>query len=179
MFKRMCLNCGKQMLFKEGIKIRQFCSKQCSEAFKEKEYNHPSNGPVMPHLKAENITDEGYIALVKALVSRTSLDVTHFKPGTRARMDAEQFFESDYFTALTGLDGEPILRKLHEEYERKYKHKKNRYRMRKIRCVETGVEYESINAAAADYNVSSKSLYDALHDANITLCGWHWRYVEE
>lgn len=179
MFKRKCQECGQRMVFKAGVKIRQFCSKECSDAFHEKEYNHPSTGPVMPHLKAEDITDEGYIALVKAIVARASHDVTHFKPGTRVRVEAEQFFESDYFTALTGLDGAAILRELHREYEERCKHKKPNYSTCKVRCVETGVVYESIKDAADEYGLSPKSIYNVCKGYDKTAAGMHFEYVKE
>ena len=176
MFKRKCHECGKQMFFKVEQPIKPFCCKECSDKWHERDYNDPKNGPVMPRLKKENITDEGYVAIVKAIIGRAGRDVSNFKPGTRCRVLAEEFFRTEYFAALTGLDGEAVLRDLQKSHKER---KRGGLRMRKVLCVETGVEYESINAAAADHNVHSKTLFDALHGRGYTADGLHWKFVEE
>ena len=156
MYRRKCHECGKQLLFKGDQQIKPFCCKECSDKWHERDYNAPENGPVMPRLKKEDITDEGYLALVKAIIGRAGQDVMHFKPGTQVRANAENFFRTEYFAALTGLDGEAVLRDLREAHKER---KKSGLRRRKVLCVETGSVYESITTAAADYNVYSKSLY--------------------
>jgi len=163
------------MEFVLGAHIKPFCSKRCSDIHKDKIYNNPGNGPEMPRLNASKISDDGYVAIVKAIVSRAGRDVMNFKPGTRVRLQAEEFFRSEYFATLTGLDGEAVLRDLQKNQK---KRKKGGLRMRKVLCVETGVEYESINAAAADHNVHSKTLFDALHGRGYTADGLHWKFVE-
>lgn len=180
MARRKCNFCGKEMHFKMGTPIKQFCSLQCSNMHKEKLFAREESGPVMPPLKAEDITDEGYIALVKTIVARASHDVTHFKPGTQVRVQAEKFLESEYFSALTGLDGQAILRDLREEYN-KNKHRPNEdkaFVRRRVRCVETDKEYKSIKAAAEACKISTKTLWDHLNGGSKTAAGLHWEYVE-
>lgn len=179
MIKRRCSWCKKVMVFKLGEPIKSFCSKQCYGMDKEKRFASEDSGPPMPPLKVENITDEGYIALMKAVVSRAGQDVTKFKPGTQIRVSAEKFFESEWFSALTGLDGKPILRELQEEYKRKHKHKKLNYSTSPVRCVETGMVYESIKAAGETFAVSPKSIYNVCKGYDKTAGGMHWEYVKE
>jgi hypothetical protein len=170
------------MYFQAGVHIRQFCCKKCSDKFKEKQYNSPETGPVMPHLKAENITDEGYIALVKAVVSRASHDVTHFKPGTQVRIQAEKFFESEYFATLTGLDGHAVLRDLLNQGKKKKPDKsvaKPKNKGRPVQCIETGVVYGSIKEAAIACNLHQKCIQSVCMKRRNMTGGFHWRYVEE
>jgi hypothetical protein len=168
------------MYFQAGAHIRQFCCKECSDKFREKEYNSPETGPVMPHLKAENITDEGYLALVKAVVARASHDVTHFKPGTNVRIQAERFFESEYFTALTGLDGQAILRDLRKPDKKKAHAAPGRkLHHRPVQCIETGVVYGSIKEAAIACNLHQKCIQSVCMKRRNMTGGFHWRYVEE
>lgn len=177
MFKRKCQECGEMMYFQAGVHIRQFCCKECSDKFKEKQYNSPENGPVMPHLKAENITDEGYVSLVKAIVARASLDVTHFKPGTRVRVEAEEFFLSDHFANLTGLNGEAILRDLTKQSKKP--DTRSRKITRQVRCIETGVVYPSIVAAGREHKCNPRSIQDVCAKRRNMVGGLHWEYVKE
>lgn len=167
------------MYFQQGNQITKFCSPLCYRLHREKLFTKEDDGPPMPPLAADRITDEGYIALVKAIVSRASDDVTHFAPGTPYRVSAEKFFESEFFGALTGLEGEPILRKLQEEYNRKHKSKNPNYPTRKVRCKETGAVYESIKAAAEVSGVHPKMIYNVCKGFKKSAGGMHWEYVKE
>lgn len=181
MEKRKCLECGKEMKFKSGERIRQFCCKEHSEDYKEKKYNHPDNGPVMPHLKVETISDDGYINLVKAIVHRASEDVTHFKPGTRVREEAEQFFASDYFHELTGLDGEAVLRDLRARHKKNKPDKRGRkpsWSPRAVRCLETGVVYDSIKYAAQVVGCDARTIWGVCNGEKRVAAGFHWEYAE-
>ena len=122
--KRKCKWCGEYMYFRPGDIWKDYCSKECSEQCHKHLYNAKGNGPWMPPLDASRISDEGYTLLVKAIVNRASEDVTNFSPESQYRKDAEKFFKSDLFGALTGLEGEPILRSLREEYKRRHEKKK-------------------------------------------------------
>lgn len=178
MIARKCAWCGKQMYFRQGNEIRKFCSPQCFRRHREKLFAKEDDGPPMPPLDADKITDEGYVALVKAMVGRASQDVTKYAPGTQIRVSAEKFFQSDFFGALTGLDGEPILRKLQEEYKRKHRNKKSAaYVTRRVRCVETTTVYDSIKEAAEIYGIAPKTLYCVCHGELETAAGMHWEYV--
>ena len=168
------------MQFNNPLEKRDICSETCSLENRRIQLASPDDGPSMPPLKAENITDDGYINLVKAIVARASHDVTRFKPGTQVRIQAEKFFESEHFNALTGLDGQAILRDLREEYN-KNKHRLNEdkaFVRRRVRCVETDEEYKSINAAAEVCEISPKTLWDHLNGVCKTAAGLHWEYVE-
>lgn len=67
---------------------------------------------------------EGAANLIKAIIRQASNDVMHLPPSSHTREEAIKFFRSDYFKNLTGLEGEPILRHLLEEYERKHQKKR-------------------------------------------------------
>lgn len=62
---------------------------------------------------------QGCLSLVEAIVKQARADVVNAKPGSVVRVDAENFFRSEYFTGLTGFDGKPMLKVLQEEYEEK------------------------------------------------------------
>lgn len=50
---------------------------------------------------------------------------------------------------------------------------------RPVRCIETGIEFPSINAAAKYYNRKQNVLVAVLHNYkyNHTFAGYHWKYV--
>lgn len=180
MVNRKCKECGKLMTFKLAADARQFCSKACFYANRKKQLNAPGNGPAMPPLKAEDITDDGYIAIVKAIVSRASRDVTNFKPGTQARIQAEKFFESEYFNVLTGLDGQAVLSGL-----RKIKTGKARDVERQgggipqpVQCVETGEVYASIEDASRAYGIHPSCIQKVVAKNRNRAAGMHWKRVE-
>ena len=66
--------------------------------------------------------------LVRAIVSRAKRDFMSSPPGSVMHEETKQFFLSDYFTSLTGLQGEPILRDLQAAYDekRQKKHRRDR-----------------------------------------------------
>lgn len=179
MIRRRCSWCKKVMVFKLGEPIKSFCSKQCYGMDKEKRFASEDGGPPMPPLNAENITDEGYIELMKAVVNRAGQDVAKYNPGSQIRVSAENFFMSDWFSALTGLDGKPILRKLQEEYNRKHKHKKRKpgWQARSVRCIETGVEYKSAKEAGEVFCVDPNSIGKSCREGKMSA-GMHWEYVK-
>lgn len=71
----------------------------------------------------KDICDEGAINLIQAIVNRAGNDVLHSAPGSEMRKQAEEFFLSDWFQAITGLDGAAVLKPLQAEYDRKHKKK--------------------------------------------------------
>lgn len=182
MYKRRCSWCKKVMEFKLGENIKLYCSKQCKDMSREKEFASADNGPPMKPLTVESLTDDGFLALVEAIVARAGEDVAHFAPGTQIRVSAEKFFESDYFSALTGLDGQAVLRDLQEAAKKKKQetHGK-RPRFRAVQCIETGVVYGSIKEAAKVYNCEPSGIHDvcAKNGRRKTAAGMHWRYVEK
>ena len=178
MLKRKCAFCKKVMEFAHDDWIRKFCSRECFNLAREQDYASEDSGPPMKQLTAEDMTDDGFIALVEAIVARASTDVKTLAPGTVVRTDAENFFLSDYFSALTGLDGDTVLSNLQDEYERIRK-KKRGYATRKVRCVETGVVYPSIKEAAGIYGVTQKHIYTVCIGEKLTAGGVHWEYAED
>lgn len=183
MLRRKCKECGKLMYFQHVSQVNTFCSKACYHEQRRKQLTIVDDGPPMPPLKAENITDEGFVALVKAIVKRASRDVTNHKPGTQVRIQAEKFFESDYFAALTGLDGQAILRDLREQGKKKGPDVRGRKSHvigvpRPVQCIETGVVYGSIKEAAMAYNVNPSSISGVLTKKQNRAAKMHWRYVE-
>lgn len=115
MYVTYCKNCGKRMEWPKQSLARGHCSKACYGATVRKD----DDGPDMPPLNKDSISDEGYVCLVKAIVQQASDDVSHLSPNACHRISAEAFFLSPYFEALTSLDGKTILRKLHEEHRRR------------------------------------------------------------
>lgn len=178
MIKRRCSYCRKMMEFNAGEHIRHFCSKQCFDLDREKRFSDEKSGPPMKPLTAEDITDDGYVYLVKEIVKRAGRDVTKFKPGTMIRKDAENFFQSDWFNALTGLDGEAVLHDLQKQYEEN-RHKEHGYKPRPVLCVESGVVYESASDAATEFDCDPKAIWGAMNGRYDTAAGLHWRYAEE
>ena len=69
-------------------------------------------------MRLHELSDEGAQALVQGIVEQAVHDWRTSTPGSGMRTDCERFFLSSWFYMLTGVDGEPILRKLREE-ERK------------------------------------------------------------
>lgn len=48
---------------------------------------------------------------------------------------------------------------------------------KRIRCLETGAEYESITAAAKAFNCGITLIWKALNGYTKTSMGYHWDYV--
>ena len=70
-----------------------------------------------------DICDEGACNLIRAIVNSAKNDVLRCSPVSEVRKDAERFFRSRWFEALTGFSGIPMLRQLQAEYDRKHKKK--------------------------------------------------------
>lgn len=171
------------MYFRPRDQITTFCSKQCSSLHKETLWAK-DDGPKMPPLDVSRISDEGYIALVKAIVGRASDDVTKYKPDTQIHKDARKFFESEYFHSLTGLDGRAILRDLLKNCGKKKselrdeKPKQNTHK-RRVRCLENGAVYGSIKEAAKVFGCFASSVQDVCCGRRRSTHGLHFEYVKE
>lgn len=125
MIKVKCKRCGKPMLIQTLTDGRRFCSRQCSRESKIEQYTKEDDeNVVMPPL--ENISDEGFTALVTAIVAQAKDDVMSFAPGNPIREEAEEFFLSETFYEMTNLDGFEILCKLQDKYEEKMRKKAER-----------------------------------------------------
>lgn len=119
MYQCVCKNCGAPMMARVKGEIRMYCSKKCYDEMLGRNHMEEIDIP----LGNRNVHPDGYSALVCAIVQRAKNDVLKFKPGTPLREDAERFFLSDYFQKITGMDGEPILKRLIAEYNRKHRKK--------------------------------------------------------
>ena len=105
--------------------VRKFCSRQCFREQREEDYTkEDESAVVLPPL--ESICDQGFVALVEAIVGQAKDDVLHSAPGTMVREDAEAFFMSEVFYEMTNLDGFDILCKLQDKYDEKQRKKKER-----------------------------------------------------
>lgn len=126
MYEKTCKWCGKTMVFKPNEKVRRFCSKLCYGAEKHHRFNGADNGPEMPLLEVDKISDEGVVALIAGIVAQAKDDVLNFAPGTMYREDAEQFFLSEDFAEMTNLDGFDILCRLQDQYDEKQRKKEEK-----------------------------------------------------
>lgn len=52
-----------------------------------------------------------------------------------------------------------------------------RHNKKRVKCMETGVVYESLAEAAMALNCSSQLLWRALNGRTETCRGYHWDYV--
>lgn len=123
---KTCGICGKLMNIPVTARFPKFCSRACSRENKRRLYEIEDDGPAMPPLDKNRISDEGFVNLITAIVSQAKDDVMTFAPGTMYREDAEEFFLSDYFHELTNLDGFDILYRLSQKYEEKQRKKESR-----------------------------------------------------
>lgn len=125
MIEGKCKRCGKVMLFNNPSERRKFCSRQCFREQREEDYTKEDDVQVvLPPLEA--ICDQGFIALVEAIVAQARDDVLHSAPGTLNREDAEAFFLSETFYEMTNLDGFDILCRLQDKYDEKMRKKRER-----------------------------------------------------
>lgn len=125
MIQVKCKRCGKPMLIQSLTDRRKFCSRQCSRENRMEMYTTEDDANVvMPPL--ENISDEGFVALITAIVQQAKDDVMTSSPGTPLREEAEEFFLSETFYEMTNLDGFEILCKLQDKYEEKMRKKAER-----------------------------------------------------
>ena len=125
MIETKCKWCEKPMQFNNRSDVRKFCSRQCFRAHREKTYTVEDDVEVvLPPL--ENITDEGFLALVEAIVGQARNDVMQNAPGTFLREEAEDFFLSQSFYEMTNLDGFNILCRLQDKYDEKQRKKEER-----------------------------------------------------
>ena len=49
---------------------------------------------------------------------------------------------------------------------------------KKIKCVETGIIYNSVEEAAKEYNITGNAISACARGDNKTCMGYHWAYVE-
>lgn len=184
MYKRECKECGKPMVFEKTLYIRTFCSKKCYDAHRWKMHKGENDGPDMPPLDVDKISDEGFTALVAAIVQRASEDVKKFSPGSLYRVDAEKFFLSEHFSALTGMDGKTVLQNLLKEREKKKpdtrgKKPGQRPQKHRVRCIETGKVYPSIKEAAEAFACDASGIQKVCAGERNKAAGMHWEYVED
>lgn len=109
MYEFKCVVCGKRMEVKYKYQIHKCCGKDCYG-----EYTHLRKGQevIWQRSGSRFVHPKGFDNLVGAICEQARNDILHSTPDNWLRMDAERFFRSDFFAALTGLDGEAILRDL-------------------------------------------------------------------
>lgn len=123
----------------------------------------------------KTINAQGAFNLAEAIVDNAKRDFVNLKEGSRWHEDAKQFFLSDHFEALTGLNGEAILRELQAEYERKQKSKKG---IRAVICIETQQRYASVKSAAQQHKSFIANIDRACRKGWMAA-GFHWKYADE
>lgn len=74
--------------------------------------------------KRRDIDPDGTQNLIQAIVDRAVQDYMHAPEESGLRQDAAQFFLSEWFEQLTGLDGKIALKRLEAKYDRKHGKKK-------------------------------------------------------
>ena len=174
MIQVKCKECGKPMLIQCLTDRRKFCSRQCFQQDRARAYTVEDGGPEMSPL--ESICDEGFVNLTTAIIQQAKDDVMHSAPGTPMREDAEAFFLSETFYGMTNLDGYDMLCKIQDRYEEKQQ-KKDRYRRKKVRCIETGRVYDNPQEVATEHHIAVDAIYKACKAG--TMAAWkHWEYVE-
>ena len=180
------------MYFRPCDRWRDYCCKECSEKHHAYEYNEEGNGPWMPPLDVSKVSDEGYLALMKAIVGRASDDVTQFKPETKIdgvdcdvenSIFAVEFFKGEHFHNLTGLDGKAILRDLLKKCgktkaEIRAEQKVDRPRTRRVRCIENYKVYDSIKEAAEVFGCSQECIHYVCAGKQRSTHGLHFEYVK-
>lgn len=122
MIETKCKWCEKPMVFQTPTDRRKFCSRQCFLLDRQRAYTVEDDANVvMPPL--EHINDEGFMALTTAIIQQAKDDVMHSAPGTPLREEAEEFFLSEEFYAMTNLDGFDMLCKIQDKYDEKMRKK--------------------------------------------------------
>lgn len=124
MYEYTCANCGKRVAVKTKYDLRKFCGKKCFGAFLHEQRARciPQEGKP----RSRDIHPDGLNNLICAIVRQAREDVMTYSPMSSIRQDAEDFFLSDWFEALTNLDGWDILDRLTREYEAKQRRKAER-----------------------------------------------------
>ena len=126
LLEKNCKWCGKLMQFKPNERVKTHCSIQCHQSQREALYNADDNGPKLPRLDKNDVSDAGVVALIEGIVAQAGEDVLRYSPGTQIRQEAEAFFLSDEFAYMTNLDGFDILCKLWDKYDEKQRKKEAR-----------------------------------------------------
>lgn len=119
MYNLICGWCGAHFEARYKNDVRKFCSKKCygeNQSFMGKQ-RFADEADEAPRRRA--IHPRGFENLVRAIVIQARDDIRDFEPGSPFREDAEEFFLSGVFDCLTGLDGEMVLRKIVDKYDRK------------------------------------------------------------
>lgn len=79
-------------------------------------------------MSIKTINEQGAINLVEGIVDRAVKDFMVTTPDSEARKEVGRFFLSDYFEALTGLNGSEFLEQLRKRYnEKKKKTRKDKH----------------------------------------------------
>ena len=126
MYEKQCKWCGKVMQLKPNKWVKTFCSNKCHQAHRESLYNADDNGPKMPALDKNNVSDAGVVALIEGIVAQAKEEVLRNTPRSQVRQEAEAFFLSEEFGYMTDLDGFDILCRLWDKYDEQQRTKEER-----------------------------------------------------
>lgn len=118
MYTWICVTCGKVMQAERKADIRKTCGGLCLEQYTRAKGGHR---PIFTRPVNRDLHPDGVDYLIAGIVKQASQDVLRYSPANEIRQDAERFFLSDYFRALTDMDGKEILHKLHYIYNERRK----------------------------------------------------------
>lgn len=116
MFSYTCPVCGKVKEVERRSQVRTYCSYACSNTGRQRH-----GDTTCSTISSKRVHPRGFDNLVAGMCRQAREDYMKYPPGSYFRVSAEQFFRSDYFAALTELDGEAILHDLAKLYNRREK----------------------------------------------------------
>lgn len=93
--------------------------------------------------------------------------------GKRVEMTPER---REYMSNLFSGEGNPFYGKNHSEETMKKMRDINK-KKKPVRCIETGVCYESTNEAQRQTGVNNASISRSCRTGHILAGGYHWEYV--
>ena len=66
----------------------------------------------------------------------------------------------------------------HFKFSDYYEGMSHKFGARQVYCIELDMVFDSAKSAAAYFDVSMTTIYDACRGTSITACGYHWSYYE-
>lgn len=126
MYETKCGMCGAPIVYQYQWQSKRFCGKKCLGQFLHQKRDREVCDWKQP--RSRYIHPDGYSNLVCAIVKQAKDDVMSYAPTNPIRQDAEDFFLSEFFEALTNLDGFEILDRLTQKYDERQRKKSERGR---------------------------------------------------
>lgn len=152
-----------------------------ADARKYKRENPASVLETRIRICAKNPTSRNAARVVEAALNSGALTRQTFCSGCGASSDDVKIeaHHSDYTKPLSVVWLCPSCHSVLDIERRRREGKPYYSQCKKVICVETGTEYESIKLAASDVGVSCSSLSQCLSGKSSTSAGFHWKYASE